>query len=207
MRALWFRCAGSLNDHSRGPSTFYLSHFDYNAVKHYPMFSGWFPNVVCIRRIDGLVWIILYPNFFSCHLKALELLQGLHQPEWLVFSHPVSSVRHSPHNQCRGFLTLASRGCSSFTELGWIPLLSPEVLSTLKPLHCFNTIYHLCCGGPITGIISRFCRFEGIGIYVVMFWEIMNTLVRIVMLFIFLMLAFSLAFYALMLNQVGEEIK
>uniref|UniRef100_A0A671XYY8 Transient receptor potential cation channel, subfamily A, member 1b n=1 Tax=Sparus aurata TaxID=8175 RepID=A0A671XYY8_SPAAU len=55
------------------------------------------------------------------------------------------------------------------------------------------------------GFLFYLQRFEGIGIYVVMFWEIMNTLVRIVMLFIFLMLAFSLAFYALMLNQ--EEFK
>lgn len=55
----------------------------------------------------------------------------------------------------------------------------------------------------LTGIISCFCRFEGVGIYVVMFWEIMKTLVRIVMLFIYLVLAFSLAFYALMLEQVS----
>ncbi len=53
--------------------------------------------------------------------------------------------------------------------------------------------------------MSCFSRFEGVGIYVVMFWEIMKTLVRIVMLFLYLMLAFSLAFYALMLNQVGGE--
>ncbi|KAM9331854.1 transient receptor potential cation channel subfamily A member 1b [Pholidichthys leucotaenia] len=44
-------------------------------------------------------------------------------------------------------------------------------------------------------------RFEGIGIYVVMFGEIMKTLVRIVGLFFYLMFAFSLAFYALMLSQ------
>lgn len=50
------------------------------------------------------------------------------------------------------------------------------------------------------------CRFEGVGIYVVMFGEIMKTLVRIVMLFLYLMLAFSLAFYALMLNHVRENV-
>lgn len=37
-----------------------------------------------------------------------------------------------------------------------------------------------------------------------MLWEIMRTLIRVVMLFFFLMIAFSLAFYALMLNQVGK---
>uniref|UniRef100_A0A3Q2C6S8 Transient receptor potential cation channel, subfamily A, member 1b n=1 Tax=Cyprinodon variegatus TaxID=28743 RepID=A0A3Q2C6S8_CYPVA len=51
------------------------------------------------------------------------------------------------------------------------------------------------------GFLLYLQRFEGIGIYVVMFGEIMRTLIRIVMLFVYLMLAFGLAFYALMLNQ------
>ncbi|XP_013857780.1 transient receptor potential cation channel subfamily A member 1b [Austrofundulus limnaeus] len=51
------------------------------------------------------------------------------------------------------------------------------------------------------GFLLYLQRFEGVGIYVVMFGEIMKTLVRIVMLFLYLMLAFSLAFYALMLNH------
>lgn len=53
--------------------------------------------------------------------------------------------------------------------------------------------------------VCVFCRFEGIGIYVVMFIEILKTLFRVVLLFFYLMFAFSLAFYALMLNQVGRE--
>uniref|UniRef100_A0A8C6NUK1 Transient receptor potential cation channel, subfamily A, member 1b n=1 Tax=Nothobranchius furzeri TaxID=105023 RepID=A0A8C6NUK1_NOTFU len=51
------------------------------------------------------------------------------------------------------------------------------------------------------GFLLYLQRFEGVGIYVVMFGEIMKTLVRIVMLFLYLMLAFSLAFHALMLNH------
>ncbi|KAM3592863.1 uncharacterized protein V6R79_000664 [Siganus canaliculatus] len=51
------------------------------------------------------------------------------------------------------------------------------------------------------GFLLYLQRFEGVGIYVVMFGEIMKTLIRVVMLFLYLMLAFSLAFYALMLNQ------
>lgn len=51
------------------------------------------------------------------------------------------------------------------------------------------------------GFLLYLQRFEGVGIYVVMFGEIMRTLIRIVMLFFYLMLAFSLAFHALMLNQ------
>uniref|UniRef100_A0A667Z8R2 Transient receptor potential cation channel, subfamily A, member 1b n=1 Tax=Myripristis murdjan TaxID=586833 RepID=A0A667Z8R2_9TELE len=45
------------------------------------------------------------------------------------------------------------------------------------------------------GFLLYLQRFEHFGIYVVMFGEIMKTLVRIVMLFLFLMVAFSLAFY------------
>uniref|UniRef100_A0A8C9RWG7 Transient receptor potential cation channel, subfamily A, member 1b n=1 Tax=Scleropages formosus TaxID=113540 RepID=A0A8C9RWG7_SCLFO len=44
-------------------------------------------------------------------------------------------------------------------------------------------------------------RFEHFGIYVVMFGEILRTLISIIMLFFFLMLAFALAFYTLMLGQ------
>ncbi|KAE8279919.1 Transient receptor potential cation channel subfamily A member 1 [Larimichthys crocea] len=51
------------------------------------------------------------------------------------------------------------------------------------------------------GFLFYLQRFEGVGIYVVMFWEIMKTLLRIIMLFLYLLLAFGLAFYALMLNQ------
>lgn len=51
------------------------------------------------------------------------------------------------------------------------------------------------------GFLLFLQRFEGVGIYVVMFGEIMRTLVRIVMVFLYLMLAFGLAFHALMLNQ------
>uniref|UniRef100_A0A8C2IZP4 Transient receptor potential cation channel, subfamily A, member 1b n=1 Tax=Cyprinus carpio TaxID=7962 RepID=A0A8C2IZP4_CYPCA len=46
-----------------------------------------------------------------------------------------------------------------------------------------------------------FQRFERIGIYVVMFGGIVRTLLCIMILFIFLLLAFGLAFYALMLHQ------
>ncbi|XP_028831479.1 transient receptor potential cation channel subfamily A member 1a [Denticeps clupeoides] len=45
-------------------------------------------------------------------------------------------------------------------------------------------------------------RFERFGIYVVMFREIAKTLMSIGVLFFYLILAFSLSFYALMINQV-----
>uniref|UniRef100_A0A673XV73 Transient receptor potential cation channel, subfamily A, member 1a n=1 Tax=Salmo trutta TaxID=8032 RepID=A0A673XV73_SALTR len=48
-----------------------------------------------------------------------------------------------------------------------------------------------------------FQRFERVGIYVVMFLEIAKTLISIIVLFFFLLLAFALAFYALMLDHVS----
>uniref|UniRef100_A0A3B4A594 Ion transport domain-containing protein n=1 Tax=Periophthalmus magnuspinnatus TaxID=409849 RepID=A0A3B4A594_9GOBI len=50
-----------------------------------------------------------------------------------------------------------------------------------------------------------YLQFEDVGIYVVMFGEIMKTLVRIVMVFLYLVLAFGLVFHALMLNQKQFE--
>nr|XP_060631461.1 transient receptor potential cation channel subfamily A member 1 [Anolis sagrei ordinatus] len=44
-------------------------------------------------------------------------------------------------------------------------------------------------------------RFENFGIYVVMFWEILRTLIRIAIVFFFLMLAFGLSFHVLLGSQ------
>ncbi|KAK9953442.1 hypothetical protein ABG768_017434 [Culter alburnus] len=51
------------------------------------------------------------------------------------------------------------------------------------------------------GFLLYFQRFERIGIYVVMFGGIVRTLMCIMVLFIFLLLAFGLSFYALMLHR------
>lgn len=46
-------------------------------------------------------------------------------------------------------------------------------------------------------------RFENYGIYVVMFWEILRTLIRIAVVFFFLILAFGLSFFVLLGSQVS----
>ncbi|XP_056378121.1 transient receptor potential cation channel subfamily A member 1 isoform X2 [Hyla sarda] len=46
-------------------------------------------------------------------------------------------------------------------------------------------------------------RFESCGIYIVMFWEILRTLVRIVCLFFFLILGFGLSFYIVLTPQTA----
>ncbi|XP_078542291.1 transient receptor potential cation channel subfamily A member 1 [Lissotriton helveticus] len=46
-------------------------------------------------------------------------------------------------------------------------------------------------------------RFESFGIYIVMFWEILRTLLRIVVLFFFLILAFGLSFFILLYPQTS----
>lgn len=48
-------------------------------------------------------------------------------------------------------------------------------------------------------------RFDQIGIYVVMFLEILQTLIKVLMLFSILIIAFGLAFYIL-LSKVGSEL-
>ncbi|MBN3295215.1 TRPA1 protein, partial [Amia calva] len=48
-------------------------------------------------------------------------------------------------------------------------------------------------------------RFERFGIYVVMFREILRTLLCIILLFFFLILAFALSFYALMVDQTNFQ--
>ncbi|XP_074843185.1 transient receptor potential cation channel subfamily A member 1 isoform X2 [Carettochelys insculpta] len=44
-------------------------------------------------------------------------------------------------------------------------------------------------------------RFESYGIYIVMFWEILRTLLRIAVVFFFLILAFGLSFFVLLCSQ------
>ena len=50
--------------------------------------------------------------------------------------------------------------------------------------------------------IAFFYRFDVYGIYVVMFLEILRTLVRAIMVFSILFVAFGLAFYILMATEV-----
>nr|ADD82932.1 transient receptor potential cation channel subfamily A member 1 [Corallus hortulanus] len=52
-----------------------------------------------------------------------------------------------------------------------------------------------------TNFLLYLQRFESYGIYVVMFWEILRTLIRIVTVFFFLMLAFGLSFFVLLGSQ------
>lgn len=49
-----------------------------------------------------------------------------------------------------------------------------------------------------------FCRFDMVGIYVVMFLEILQTLIKVLVVFSILIIAFGLAFYIL-LSRVSTE--
>ncbi|XP_059183151.1 transient receptor potential cation channel subfamily A member 1b [Centropristis striata] len=79
----------------------------------------------------------------------------------------------------------------------------PTMLNTEGSLHWQAGAYAVLHSW--IGFLLYLQRFEGSGIYVVMFWEIMRTLGRIVMLFVYLLFAFGLAFHALMLNQKEFE--
>lgn len=128
---------------------------------------------------------------------AAEILQGLFQSVGLVCSYLLSYLHHSRHAQCGKLFTMAGRSDGGFAVLDRTSHVSAEVLSSLDVLF-------RCLDATKGYIVSSSRRFEGVGIYVVMLSEIMRTLFRVVLLFFFLILAFSLAFHALMLNQVGK---
>lgn len=73
--------------------------------------------------------------------------------------------------------------------------LLPHV-NNCKKLETQYLIVHICS-------VYSLSRFENYGIYVVMFWEILRTLIRIAVVFFFLILAFGLSFFVLLGSQVG----
>ncbi|XP_029313718.1 LOW QUALITY PROTEIN: transient receptor potential cation channel subfamily A member 1b [Cottoperca gobio] len=86
-----------------------------------------------------------------------------------------------------------------FSAIFSLLFIIPTMLNTVGSLHWQAGA--LAVLSSWIGFLLYLQRFEGVGIYVVMFWEIMRTLFRIVMIFMYLVLAFGLAFHALMLNQ------
>ncbi|KAM7369953.1 hypothetical protein PAMP_011241 [Pampus punctatissimus] len=92
-----------------------------------------------------------------------------------------------------------SNQCDWFSAIFSLLFIIPVMLNVEGSLHWQAGAMAVL--NSWVGFLLYLQRFEGVGIYVVMFGEIMKTLVRIVMLFMYLMLAFGLAFYALMLNQ------
>ncbi|XP_015208897.2 transient receptor potential cation channel subfamily A member 1b [Lepisosteus oculatus] len=81
-----------------------------------------------------------------------------------------------------------------------------SILFVVPLMNDFKGNWHWQCGAIAVllswvNFLLYLQRFEWIGIYVVMFGEILRTLICIVLLFFFLMLAFALSFYALMLGQ------
>ncbi|XP_039983195.1 transient receptor potential cation channel subfamily A member 1b [Xiphias gladius] len=92
-----------------------------------------------------------------------------------------------------------SNQCDWFSAIFSLLFIIPVMLNVEGSLHWQAGAMAVLSSW--VGFLLYLQRFEGVGIYVVMFGEILKTLVRIVMLFIYLMLAFGLAFHALMLHQ------
>ncbi|XP_040921857.1 transient receptor potential cation channel subfamily A member 1b [Toxotes jaculatrix] len=92
-----------------------------------------------------------------------------------------------------------SNQCDWFSAIFSLLFIIPVILNVEGSLHWQAGAMAVL--NSWVGFLLYLQRFEGVGIYVVMFGEILKTLVRIVMLFMYLMLAFGLAFHALMLNQ------
>ncbi|XP_016301543.1 transient receptor potential cation channel subfamily A member 1-like [Sinocyclocheilus anshuiensis] len=113
------------------------------------------------------------------------------------------------YSVCKELVQLAQQQINYFTDFSnpadWSAAISSLVF--VIPM-CFNLENTWQWEAGAFAILTSwiafllyFQRFERIGIYVVMFGGIIRTLLCIMILFIFLLLAFGLAFYALMLHQ------
>ncbi|KAI7792837.1 transient receptor potential cation channel subfamily A member 1b [Triplophysa rosa] len=110
---------------------------------------------------------------------------------------------------CKELVQLAQQRINYFTDYSnpadWTSAISSLVFVIPMCLNLENTWqWEAGAVAILTSWVSfllYFQRFERIGIYVVMFGGIIRTLVCTMVLFIFLLLAFGLAFYALMLHR------
>uniref|UniRef100_A0A8C1AP19 Transient receptor potential cation channel, subfamily A, member 1b n=1 Tax=Cyprinus carpio carpio TaxID=630221 RepID=A0A8C1AP19_CYPCA len=113
------------------------------------------------------------------------------------------------YSVCKELVQLAQQQVNYFTDFSnladWCAAISSLVFVIPMCFNLENTWQWEAGAFAILtswiGFLLYFQRFERIGIYVVMFGGIVRTLVCIMILFIFLLLAFGLAFYALMLHQ------
>ncbi|XP_044151009.1 transient receptor potential cation channel subfamily A member 1 isoform X1 [Bufo gargarizans] len=75
-----------------------------------------------------------------------------------------------------------------------------------NPLYVPSWKWQCAAGAVFTSWVNFLIylqRFESCGIYIVMFWEILRTLVRIIVIFFFLILGFALSFYVILTPQVA----
>ncbi|CAM4721838.1 unnamed protein product [Leuciscus chuanchicus] len=113
------------------------------------------------------------------------------------------------YSVCKELVQLAQQRINYFTDFSnpadWSAAISSLVFVIPMCFNVDNTWQWQAGAYAILtswiGFLLYFQRFERIGIYVVMFGGIVRTLVCIMVLFIFLLLAFGLAFYALMLHR------
>ncbi|XP_037390095.1 transient receptor potential cation channel subfamily A member 1b [Pygocentrus nattereri] len=111
---------------------------------------------------------------------------------------------------CKEVVQLAQQRFSYFLDSSnpsdWATAVSSLVF--VVPMFCSTaSTWHWEAGALAIlfawiNFLLYFQRFERFGIYVVMFGEIIKTLISIIVLFVFLLLAFSLSFHALMLHRV-----
>uniref|UniRef100_A0A8C6U7Q4 Transient receptor potential cation channel, subfamily A, member 1b n=1 Tax=Neogobius melanostomus TaxID=47308 RepID=A0A8C6U7Q4_9GOBI len=97
----------------------------------------------------------------------------------------------------------ASNPCDWFTAIACLGFVIPMMLNVEGSVHWQIGAFAVLTGWM--GFLIYLQRFEGFGIYIVMFGEIMKTLVRVIMVFSYLVLAFALGFHALMLTQKEFE--
>lgn len=134
--ALWFRCATTDKwtlSKCLISSLVIWNHVTSNPICKCLLLLSSRLNFCPISRVFAYLFLFLS--------QALELLQGLLQPVWLVGSCPLSFVRHSPHAQCTRLFALAGWGIGNSKLLDWISPLSAKVLFTLTKPQRFKIIW------------------------------------------------------------------
>uniref|UniRef100_A0A8C6WUI5 Transient receptor potential cation channel, subfamily A, member 1b n=1 Tax=Neogobius melanostomus TaxID=47308 RepID=A0A8C6WUI5_9GOBI len=115
----------------------------------------------------------------------------------------VITMKHVSFTEGWCYFRDASNPCDWFTAIACLGFVIPMMLNVEGSVHWQIGAFAVLTGWM--GFLIYLQRFEGFGIYIVMFGEIMKTLVRVIMVFSYLVLAFALGFHALMLTQKEFE--
>uniref|UniRef100_A0AAY4ASW9 Ion transport domain-containing protein n=1 Tax=Denticeps clupeoides TaxID=299321 RepID=A0AAY4ASW9_9TELE len=134
---------------------------------------------------------------------------SFHQQSGLISTCMIMVLVMNVYAVCKELLQMAQQRANYFTDFSnaadWTTAISSLVF-VIPIFFRVQTSWHWEAGALAilfawVNFLLYLQRFEHFGIYVVMFGEIIKTLISIIVLFVFLLLAFGLSFYALMLHQ------
>ncbi|XP_072513302.1 transient receptor potential cation channel subfamily A member 1b [Salminus brasiliensis] len=135
---------------------------------------------------------------------------SLRMQSYLTFVCIVMVLVMNVYAICKELVQLAQQRLSYFMDCSNVSDWATAISSLVFVIPMFfdvNNKWHWEAGALAIlfawiNFLLYFQRFERFGIYVVMFGEIIKTLISTIVLFVFLLLAFGLSFHALMLHRV-----